>query len=138
MRSFLFLSIIIAFSSCSDPMDGAKKPKNLIPRDTMVMVLKDMTLMESHIQTKYTHVSHFQETMKKSGKLILEQYQISHTRYEESMNYYGSRQDEMESIYTEILDSLNRLSTIKGKGLKFKDTTQHNVQPGMFGVKPVI
>lgn len=117
-------------------MDGAPKPNNLIPRDTMVMVLKDMTLMESHIQTKYIHVSHFQETMKKSGKLILDQYHLSHRRYEESMDYYGSRQDQMQSIYAEILDSLNRLSTIKGKGMQFKDTSIQKTPPGIMGMKP--
>lgn len=119
-------------------MEGAPKPANLIPRDTMVMVLKDMTLIESHIQTKYMHVSHFQETMKKSGKLVLDQYNLSHSRYEESMDYYGSRQEQMQSIYAEILDSLNHLASIKGKGIQFKDTNEQNLQRGITGVKPRI
>lgn len=136
MRSLLFLLVILAFGSCSDPMEGASKPNDLVPRDTMVMVLKDMTLMESHIQTKYIHVSHFQETMKKSGKLILDNYHLSHKRYEESMDYYGSRQDLMQSIYSEILDSLNHLSTLKGKGMQFNDSTIRKSPPGIMGMKP--
>lgn len=138
MRSILFLLTLFVFSSCSDLMEGTPKPDDLIPRDTMVMVLKDMTLIESHIQTKYMHVSHFQKTMKASGKQILDAYHLSHKRYEESMDYYGSRQDQMQSIYVEILDSLNHLASIKGKGKQFKDTSEQRVQPGILGVKPRI
>jgi hypothetical protein len=45
--------------------------------------------------------------MRKSGDAILKKYNISFKRFDESVSYYGSRQDEMQSIYTEVQDSLN-------------------------------
>lgn len=106
--------------SCRDEVKGFDSIDNLIPRDTMVMIIKDMSLLESHIQMKYIQVNRYHKTMKKSGDLVLKKYQISSERYEASMNYYGSRQVELQSIYSQVLDSLNRMSN----QIDTKDTVQ--------------
>lgn len=98
--------------SCSNGMDGVSKPSDLIPRDTMVMVLKDLTVIESHIQNKITSVTHYKRTMEMSGDEVLRNYHLTMKRLERSMDYYGSRQELMSGIYSEILDSLNRDATI--------------------------
>lgn len=126
MRFVLFISLII-LGSCADSIGGKVTPGNLIPRDSMVIVLKDLILVESHVQSKYMHVSRFQKTMKMSGKKILDEYGISHNRFESSMDYYGSHQDQMQSIYTEILDSLNKEASLLNKDLVIKD---NSLQPG--------
>lgn len=126
-----FSSLLIFFlilSSCSDYTSGRPTPQNLIPRDTLVMVLKDMTLIESHIQTKYLHVSRFQKTMKLSGKKVLDHYSISHKRFEESMEYYGTRQEEMQSIYSQVLDSLNKEASLLSRDVILKDTSLQHIQ----------
>lgn len=108
-KSLLFV-LICLLASCRDVVTGFNSSENLIPRDTMVMLIKDMTLLESHVQMKYIQVNRYHKTMKKSGDLILKKYQISSERYEASINYYGSHQEEMQSIYSQVLDSLNRMS----------------------------
>lgn len=130
-------SLFFLFGACSDGMSGISKPKDLIPRDTMVMILKDMSLLESHIQAKYIHVSRFQETMKRSGKKLLDGYHVSHDRFDRSMDYYGSRQEEMQSIYTEILDSLNSEAITVGKNVKL-DTSNFTLQQSGISAKRVI
>ena len=129
MKCFLPFVIIILLNACSDSMNGKPTPQNLIPRDTLVMVLKDMTLIESHIQTKYLHVSRFQKTMNMSGKKILDHYSISHKRFEESMEYYGSRQEVMQSIYSQILDSLNKEASLLSNDVVLIDTSVFQTQP---------
>jgi hypothetical protein len=108
-KGLLFV-LIYLLASCRDEVKGFNLSDNLIPRDTMVMLIKDMSLLESHVQMKYIQVNRYHKTMKKSGDLILKKYQISPERYESSMNYYGSHQEEMQSIYSQVLDSLNRMS----------------------------
>ena len=125
-RVIIFLFGILIVSACSDTLVSNEKPKNLIPRDSMVMVLLEMTLLEAHIQTKYMHVSRFKESMLMSGKKLLKKHHVSVQRYEESMVYYGSRQDEMQSIYSEILDSLNQMASIKENNIVPNDSS---IQP---------
>jgi hypothetical protein len=102
----------------------------------MVMVLKEMTLLEAHIQTKYMHVSRFKETMLLSGKKLLKNYRITSQRYEESMAYYGARQDEMQSIYSEILDSLNQMASMKENTILPKDSAFSGLPPKKVGFSP--
>jgi hypothetical protein len=114
----IYCVLFFLTAACSDGMSGISKPNDLIPRDSMVKILKEMSLLESHIQAKYIHVARFQETMKRSGKKLLDTYGISHDRFNRSMDYYGSQQEEMKSIYAEILDSLNSEAILVGKGVK--------------------
>lgn len=122
LRKGLFLFLIFSLASCRDEVKGFSSGDNLIPRDTMVMLIKDMTLLESHVQMKYIQVNRYHKTMKKSGDAVLKKYQISPERYESSMNYYGSHQEEMQSIYAQVLDSLNRMSN----QIDISDSVQKN------------
>ena len=111
MRNLILFSFfLLFFASCRDEIAGKSKPDGLVPKDTMVMLLKDLTLLESHVQVKYQQVSVFKETMRASGNEILKRYQMNESRFERSIDYYMSRQTEMQEIYSQVLDSLNRLA----------------------------
>lgn len=120
-RGLLFV-LICLLASCRDEVKGFDSTDNLVPRDTMVMLIKDMSLLESHVQMKYIQVNRYHKTMKKSGDIILKKYRVSPERYESSLNYYGSHQEEMQSIYSQVLDSLNRMSN----QIDAKDTIQQS------------
>jgi hypothetical protein len=112
MRIALLFMTIVILLSCSDGVKGFKEPEDLIPRDTMVMILKDLTLIEAHVQNKFNSVDQYRETMLLSGNNIIEKYSVTRSRLDRSMDYYGSRQEVLAGIYSEILDSLNREATI--------------------------
>lgn len=132
---FLILLIFICFS-CEDQLAPMSRPDDLIPRDTMVMCLKEISVIESYIQAKYVHVSRFQKIMKLTGNKILKKYNLTHSRFERSMDYYGSRQDEMSSIYTQILDSLNKDASMLSKDLPKFDSTKLQPAPGVISPMP--
>jgi hypothetical protein len=118
-------------------MEGISKPNDLIPRDTMVMVLKDLTVIESHIQNKYVSVTRFKRIMEISGDHVLKDYNLSMKRLERSMDYYGSRQELMSGIYAEILDSLNREASIYAiDNLQKADTVENQAFKGI-KAKPI-
>lgn len=104
------LAVIVLSSllgSCKDTTTEVSEPENLIPRDSLVMVLEDMMVMESHVQSKYPQMNMSRKVMKNSGNAILAKYGISFERYDKSVDYYASRQEEMIEIYTQVQDSLN-------------------------------
>ena len=108
MRYFLCLHIVLLFSSCQTDYYGNKRPSDLIPRDTFVLILEELSLVESHVQDTYTHVGVYKDLMKKSGESILDKYHVDPNRFERTMDYYGTRQEELQSIYSQVLDSLNK------------------------------
>ena len=113
----ILLSSLIA---CKREPYALSEPDALIPKDTMIIVLKDLTLMESHLQTKYVQLSNYYKSLKLSGDGILMKYNISPKRLESSLIYYGSKQLEMQEIYASILDTLTIQSNIPLKQTTFR------------------
>lgn len=106
--SVLIPCLFILLFSCQSETYSKKAPKDLVSRDTMIMLLKELSLIESHIQDKYAHVGVFKEVMIRSGEHILKKYDLSPERFEHTMDYYGTRQELLKEIYVQVLDSLNK------------------------------
>ncbi|MES2555670.1 MAG: DUF4296 domain-containing protein [Bacteroidota bacterium] len=108
MRIFLFIVVGFLAARCSGEIDTPAVPEDLVSRDTMVMVLRELTVLESYAQTRYQLVNNYHKVMKSSGRVCLDKYHIDPRRFERSYNYYASRQEELQSIYTEVMDSLTK------------------------------
>ena len=108
IKKIAFLVVLSITFGCSEEIQRFPKPSNLIPRDTMVMVLKDISILESHVKSQFPQVNQNYKILRKSGQIVLKKYNLDTTRLNSSMSYYGSRQKEMQSIYSQVLDSINR------------------------------
>lgn len=120
---------IILVSSCQSDNYDLQEPDDLISKDTMVMVLKDLTLMESHLQTKYVQLSNYYKSLKLSGDLITSKYNLTPDRIERSLIFYGSKQEEMQEIYASILDTLTIQSNLTMKQLPENSIQQKGIIP---------
>ncbi len=107
MRKYFLIISLLTFS-CTTELKIASEPENLIPRDTFVMILKDLTVLESHIQLKYPTIQQSYKTINKSSLIVFKKYNIDTARFNNSMTYYISRQKDMVSIQSQIIDSVNR------------------------------
>jgi hypothetical protein len=126
--------IIILLFSCQSETYSKKAPDDLISRDTMIMVLKELSLIESHIQDKYLHVRVFKEVMIRSGEHILKKYDLSTERFEVTMDYYGTRQERLKEMYVQVLDSLNKeASKLPQDAFRSSDTSNLIFLPGFPG-----
>ena len=107
MKRIIFLAIIILFGSCSDK-GAVDRPENLVPKDKMVEIIKDLTKLEAHIKINYPSVAQFHKVMIKSGDSLFSSHKVTAEDFDESMDYYGMNQQEMKDIYSEALDKLNQ------------------------------
>ncbi len=105
IAAILFLFTIVG---CSQHIEETPRPKNLIPKEKMVVIITELTKLESHIQATYRSVDRFHKVMTDSGDSLLHAHGVNNEQFESSMEYYGSRQDEMMAIYDQALDELNR------------------------------
>ena len=102
-----FVLLVSSFVSCSYELEEIEAPENLIPADTMELVLREMMFVEAIVKTKYGNVGQFHETMKKSGKHVLSAFNIDSLRFDQSMDYYVRQQEELLEIYEAIQDTIN-------------------------------
>jgi hypothetical protein len=134
MKLISIFILLLGCFSCTESMNGFQQPKDLVPRDTTVMILKEISLVESYVQNKYSHVAVFKELMKNSGNEILKKFHVSRVRFENSIDFYASQQELMRSIYSEVLDSLNvEASKISEEVLKESNSNPVH-SPKLFGI----
>ena len=105
-KYYLYISLLTL--SCTTELQTVSEPNDIIPRDTFVILLKDLTVLEYHIQTKYPTIQQSYKTVNKSSKIIFDKYNIDTARFNSSMTYYVSKQKVMVEIQSQIIDSVNR------------------------------
>lgn len=109
MKWAFLIGVLFVFSACMDS-DGIVRldpPESLIKKEKMVDVIKEMTKLEAHVQNKYVSVARYHKVMINSGDSLLHAMGCTREAFESSLEYYGSLQDEMITIYSDALDELN-------------------------------
>ncbi len=104
MRILIF--IIPLFFACSEVSSYEDKPEGLLTDIQMKSVLKEMILVESHLQANLPTIDLVQKSMKLNGKAILEKHKVTELQFEQSMDYYFAHQEELSKIYETIIDEL--------------------------------
>ncbi len=109
MKKLGFIAfLLLVFASCVPDIDRVEEPDNLIERDKMVLVMTDLVKTESHIINEYPRLPDYFKAMVKSGDVVLKEHKVSREDFENSMDYYASRQEEMIEIYDEVLNNLSK------------------------------
>jgi hypothetical protein len=107
MRLLTFIALVLIGFSCERKRVVIEQPAQLIPQDSFVLILTDLLVLESHIQGKYVQLNAYAEIMSQSGDSLMKKYNINYDRFKQSVLYYGQLPQRMDSIYTEVIDTLN-------------------------------
>jgi hypothetical protein len=116
MKIVLSIALLGLMMACSSELERVPAPDDLIPKSKMIVVVREMVKLESFIQTRYVQESVYYKMMIKSGDSLLAMNNVTRKQYEGSIDYYGSRQDEMKEIYSQALEGLNEeLSSLESE-----------------------
>ena len=127
-KTSLIFALLIIVSCTSNTI--LEKPKDLIPKDTMVLVLKDLFIARGARIEKNT------QNIRKVNyvPLVYNRYRIDSVRFMSSNYYYTSRIEEYELIYNEVSkilssekktleEQINKTSKKGGKSVIVDGTT---------------
>lgn len=90
------LILLLAYS-CGEKL--IEKPENLIPRDKMVLILKDMAILNA---AKGVNLGILKDNGVEPTSYVLEKHDIDSALFVESDRYYASLPLEYEALYTEV------------------------------------
>lgn len=108
ISDFKILCFLILFStSCKHELEIIDKPDDLIPADSMKLILSDLMYVESFVKVQHPNVNDFQRLMQDSGSKIFDLYHVDSARFASSMEYYSKSQEELIEIYQSIQDSVS-------------------------------
>lgn len=92
----LFLSVL-AVVSCAEKL--IEKPSNLIPKEKMIAILKDMAILNA---ARSTNINVLKENGIEPTEHIFEKYAIDSITFVDNDRYYASQPLEYVSIYEEV------------------------------------
>jgi len=117
-KSIAFL-LIVLFFSCAEKL--LEKPKNLIPKEKMVLILNDLAIVNA---AKVTNAKILTQYDIEPTEYIFKKYDIDSIQFVESDRFYASIPEEHEEIYMAVEAKLEaeqeRLTIAK----KIKDSLQ--------------
>ena len=106
-RHLVGLLLLLGVTACETREIIIDQPKDLLPIDSFTTVLRDLLVLEAHIQGKYVQLHHYSDIMIESADSLFADYGMTADRFERSLMYYGQQQDLLDSMYTQIIDTLN-------------------------------
>ncbi len=92
--------------SCGEKL--IEEPANLIPRDKMVLILKDMSILNA---AKGINIGMLKDNGIDPTNYVFNKYEIDSAQFVESNRYYASLPLEYEAIYTEIDEIIEKEKT---------------------------
>lgn len=116
-NSITYLILIVLLASCRSNTIY-DEPIDLIPKDTMVMLLKDLYLASSAKSIKNRR----QQRKVSYITLVYNKYNIDSLRFNASNLYYTSKIDVYEPMLNEVIELLEKEEVFFKKAKKIKDS----------------
>jgi hypothetical protein len=116
-NNITYLILIVLFASCRSNTIY-EEPKDLIPKDSMMMLLKDL-----YLATAAKNIKNKRQQKKVSYiTLVYNKYNIDSLRFNTSNLYYTSKIDIYEPMLNEITELLEKEQEFFTKAKKIKDS----------------
>lgn len=117
----VIILILCVFLSCTSNTIY-EKPKDLIPKDSMVLLLKDLYVASAarnikniRLQKRFSYIP-----------LIYKKYEIDSGRFQRSNFYYTSRIDDYEPMLKKVLAILEKERTVYFEAKKVRDSLRQD------------
>ena len=118
MKNSVILFVLISLLCSCTSNTVYEKPKDLIPKDSMILLLKDLYIASSarsiknkKLQRKITYIP-----------LVYDTYKIDSLRFHKSNVYYTSKVDDYQPMLEEVMVLLEKEQATFAKIKKVKDS----------------
>ena len=109
----MFLFSFLLLTGC-----GKGYPDFVIPNDTMVLILKDMHIAHAGVDLTQSNPDTRTKLYRDYNKVVLDYYLVSTDRFLQSMEFFERRPEELDSIYSQVIEQINlELTPLQSKSL---------------------
>lgn len=124
MKKITILTAVLFLASCTS-RTILKKPHDLIPKDTMALLLTDLFIAKSASNKKNLN----NERNINYAPLIYNKYKIDSTRFIQSNYYYTSKLEEYNLIFTAVKANLKQQREVLENNIKKEHENQEDMRP---------
>lgn len=105
--TLFFIALIMLSLGCK-PANKQSKPKNIIGRDTMVMILADIHVLEASLGIKVFEDRKMNQTRNHIKQKIYKNYSVSKKQFLLSYDYYAMQSATIDSIYMDVISEISK------------------------------
>jgi len=107
---FIILLFILSFiSSCTNKKEEDTEADKYIQRDKMVLVLADIQIAESYLNTIKKTGRQKKDSSLLYYEKVFKKHHITPLEFEESLLWYKKDYEDLDLLYTEVITRLNEL-----------------------------
>lgn len=117
MKNISYLLIFVFLISCTSNTI-LEKPKDLIPKDTMRLLIQEMMIASSAKYVKNKNM----ETKIEYMALVYDEFKIDSTRFQTSNLYYMSKIDDYQEIFEDAKAELEKQKKVYDDIVAIKDS----------------
>ena len=117
MKNLFVILLAILITSCGEKL--LDKPEDLIPKDKMINILKDITILNS---ARSTSVKVLHDYKIEPTTFVFSKYGVDSLQFVTSDKYYASLPNEYEAMYVEIEKQLDTEKVEMSEAKKIKDS----------------
>ncbi len=107
--------LFVSLFSCQNPKELKNYDASIVPFDSMVLVMSDIQLIESHRNRSFQQAGKDTiplATVKLMYDQSLKRYQLDYERFMHSYRYYQAQHPAvLDSLYTKVNQRLNEMLT---------------------------
>lgn len=99
-----FLLTLTLLISCS----SNELPDGVLPLDQMAPLVEEITLLETHYQSKFGVPSQYKKALDQSVSRVLRKANCTLTDFEKSLKYYAAHPELQKQLNEKLLTNLSR------------------------------
>lgn len=81
-------------------------PAEVIPMDTMILLISDLQILESHFQRTYGRADLYKDALDTSSYYVFEDFGTDKATFDHSLRFYSANADTLFRIYESTFDTL--------------------------------
>jgi len=112
-KSFLAIIILVAISCGSD-----KSPKQVLGEEDMISFLIDLHIAEAAVQNLRLKIDSSRVVFEVENRFLLQKHNITDSVFLNSYNYYLARPEQLEKIYSAVVDSISLRQSLLNEAKK--------------------
>jgi hypothetical protein len=117
MKNLFVLLLALLLTSCGEKL--LDKPEDLIPKEKMINILKDITILNSARSTSVTVLHDYKI---EPTTFVFSKYGVDSLQFVASDKYYASLPNEYEAMYLEIEKQLDYEKEQMSEAKRIKDS----------------
>lgn len=98
------LILLLLLYSCGQP----SVPDDILPLDQMSQLTAEISVLETHYQSKYGVPSQYKKALDESVDSTLKKAKCTRQRYQKSLHYYAAHPELQKALNDAVITSLSR------------------------------